>query len=170
VKKYKRFCILLGLIFLLASCTLQSSVDYETVVFVRVVDGDTIVVDRGHGNEYVRLIGIDAPESVHDDPSRNSEEGRLASAFLKNMLQDISKLYIVQDQSNTDKYDRLLRYVWLSKPNTKDEASVRESMVNAIILLKGYAVNVTIQPDVEYALKFVEYVGEARKKKAGLWK
>ena len=43
-------------------------------------------------------------------------------------------------------------------------------MINAILLLQGYAVSVTILPDVEYALKVVDYVREARKKHAGLWR
>ena len=162
--------ILLGLIVFLSSCIQQPSFAYETATFVRVVDGDTIVIARGRHHEYVRLIGIDAPESVHPDPSRNSEEGRLAAAFLRNLLKDTVVVYIVKDQSDTDQYGRLLRYVWLLKPNAKDETVMRKSMLNAILLLQGYAVNVTIPPDVEYALKFVDYVREAREKQAGLWR
>lgn len=166
----RRCMLLLGVSLLLSSCNLTPSQEYEKASFVRVVDGDTIVVDRGRGYEHIRLIGIDAPESVHPDPFRNSEDGRLAAAFLKTLLIDTSILYLDIDQSDTDKYDRLLRYVWLTKPNRKDDAQVRESMVNAILLLNGYAVNVTIPPDVEYALKFVDYVREARENNAGLWR
>ena len=36
----------------------------ETATVVRIVDGDTIVVDRGHGTEKVRYIGMDTPETV----------------------------------------------------------------------------------------------------------
>lgn len=49
---------------------------------VRVVDGDTLLIDQGKEYEYVRLIGIDASESVNPDPTRNTEDGKLSSAFL----------------------------------------------------------------------------------------
>lgn len=42
-------------------------------------------------------------------------------------------------------------------------------MVNAIILLKGYAANVTIQPDVNYARLFLGFTQEAQNKRVGLW-
>ena len=53
----------------------------------RVVDGDTIIVHDPDGNRLrVRLTGINAPESVHEDESKNTEEGRQASAFMKELL------------------------------------------------------------------------------------
>ena len=36
----------------------------EVAAIVRVVDGDTLVVDRGNGDERVRLVGVDTPETV----------------------------------------------------------------------------------------------------------
>ena len=38
----------------------------------RVVDGDTIIVNIGGESKKVRLIGIDCPESAHDDESENT--------------------------------------------------------------------------------------------------
>lgn len=142
---------------------------YESVRLVRVVDGDTLLIDRGKAYEYVRLIGIDAPESVNPDPLRNTEDGKLASAYLKDLLKNTRTIYIVRDVSETDKYGRLLRYVWLSGPEPADEGKIRSDMVNAIILLNGYATNVTIQPDVNYAQLFLGFTREARTKQLGLW-
>lgn len=64
----------------------ETSATLERASVVRVVDGDTLVVDRGSGDEKVRLIGIDCPESVNPDESRNTEEGRAASDFTKSVV------------------------------------------------------------------------------------
>lgn len=170
IKRNKSWIILLVLILCLSSCTkVQIEIGYESVKMVRVVDGDTLLIDRGKEYEYVRLIGIDAPESVHPDPARNTEDGKISSAFLKSLLKSTAIIYIAKDVSDTDQYGRLLRYVWLTKPSPEDETQIREYMVNAMILLKGYATNVTIQPDVAYAQLFLGFAREARNKHAGLW-
>jgi micrococcal nuclease len=166
----KRLIILIILALSLSACSkVTIEVGYESVKLVRVVDGDTLVINRANKTEYVRLIGIDAPESVHPDPSRNTEDGKRSSQYLKDLLKNINVLYLVKDVSETDKYGRLLRYVWLSKPHVDDEAQIRKNMVNAIILLNGYAVNVTIQPDINYARLFLGFVREARNNHTGLW-
>ena len=49
----------------------------------RVVDGDTVVLEK-NGYEYkVRLIGVDTPESVHVEINQNTNEGKIASDFTK---------------------------------------------------------------------------------------
>ena len=50
---------------------------------IRAVDGDTLLILINGEEISVRLIGIDAPESVHSDISRNTEEGRFASKRMK---------------------------------------------------------------------------------------
>jgi len=161
------------LIVIAVSCSACTNVPiktgYESVQLVRVVDGDTLLIDGGKAYEYVRLIGIDAPESVNPDPTRNTEDGKLASAYLKDLLKNTAILYLVRDVSETDKYGRLLRYVWLRKPTPDNEEKIRADMVNAIILLNGYATNVTIQPDVVHAELFLGFVREARTERVGLW-
>ena len=65
----------------------------------RVVDGDTIIVHDPDGNRLrVRLTGINAPESVHEDESKNTEEGRQASAFMKELLEDVDVVYLEYDE------------------------------------------------------------------------
>ena len=63
--------------------------EYPQYDVVRVVDGDTIVIDYNGKNEKVRLIGVDTPESVHPDPdaNRNSDDGIMTSEFTKNQLE-----------------------------------------------------------------------------------
>ena len=66
----------------------------------------------------------------------------------------------------------MLAYVWLKEPTAKDledEASIRENMYNARLLLDGYAQLMTIQPNSRYANLFVHFQREARQDNRGLW-
>lgn len=124
---------------------------YETAQLIRVVDGDTIVVDRGYGEETVRLIGIDTPESVHPDENRNTEAGNVASDHTKELLADVDTVYLEKDISDTDKYNRLLRYVWLDDPDT---ATAETAMLNAILVKTGWAEPKDFPPDTTYSELF----------------
>lgn len=124
---------------------------------VRVVDGDTIVVDIDNEQVKVRLIGIDTPESVASEEylkktgKTNSQEGKDASEVTKSILADYSEVYLQKDVSETDKYGRLLRYVWLEVPDDKTDVNeISTKMLNAILLEKGVAKAVTYKPDIEY--------------------
>ena len=121
----------------------------------RVVDGDTIIVDLDGVEQRVRLIGIDTPESVHPDESRNSEAGDVASDFTKSIVKQGDTVYLQKDVSDTDKYDRLLRYVWLEKPaDVNDESEIKSKMLNAILVVEGYAEPKEYEPDTAYADTF----------------
>lgn len=118
----------------------------------RVVDGDTIIVDLDGVEQRVRLIGIDTPESVHPDESRNSEAGDVASDHTKSIVKQGETVYLQKDVSDTDKYDRLLRYVWLEKPtDSNDESEIKTKMLNAILVVEGYAEPKEYEPDTAYA-------------------
>jgi len=120
----------------------------------RVVDGDTFVLT---GGERVRLIGIDTPETVH--PNKPVEPfGPEASGFSKNMLEgkDVRLEFDVQER---DKYGRLLAYVFLED----------DTFVNAELLRLGFAVVLTIPPNVKHAEQFLELQREAREHERGLW-
>ena len=80
---------------------------------VRVVDGDTIIVDIDGTETRVRLIGVDTPESVHPDDTLNSERGKIASDFTSALLTG-KQVYLEYDKEMTDKYGRTLAYVFLS--------------------------------------------------------
>lgn len=117
----------------------------------RVVDGDTIIVDLDGVEQRVRLIGIDTPESVHPDESRNSEAGEVASDYTKSIVKQGEMVYLQKDVSDTDKYDRLLRYVWLEKPtDSNDESEIKTKMLNAILVVEGYAEPKEYEPDTAY--------------------
>lgn len=119
----------------------------------RVVDGDTIIVHDPDGNRLrVRLTGINAPESVHEDESKNTEEGRQASKFMKELLEDVDVVYLEYDEAQFDQYERTLAYVWIDIDGTY-------VMVNEILLATDYAEPVYIKPNLRYADIFRQYEG-----------
>ena len=119
----------------------------------RVVDGDTIIVHDPDGNRLrVRLTGINAPESVHEDESKNTEEGRQASKFMKELLEDVDVVYLEYDEAQFDQYERTLAYVWINIDGTY-------VMVNEIMLATDYAEPVYIKPNLRYADVFRQYEG-----------
>ena len=117
------------------------------------VDGDTIIVHDPDGNRLrVRLTGINAPESVHEDESKNTEEGRQASKFMKELLEDVDVVYLEYDEAQFDQYERTLAYVWIDIDGTY-------VMVNEIMLATDYAEPVYIKPNLRYADVFRQYEG-----------
>lgn len=125
----------------------------EPCEFERVVDGDTIIVHNSEGERIrVRLIGIDAPESVHPDENENTEEGRDASQFLKDLLEHVDTVYLEYDEEEFDQYDRTLAYVWIDTGSTY-------IMVNEIMLVTEHANPVYIEPNLRYARTFEKYDG-----------
>ncbi len=126
---------------------------------IRVVDGDTIIVNIDGTDTRVRMIGIDTPESVADTSYKeNTQEGVEASQFTKDLLTGQS-VYLEYDVDKTDKYDRTLAYVY-----TEDK-----EMVNALLLEKGLANLCTIPPNVAHSDLFTQKVREARENKSGFW-
>lgn len=128
------------------------AIESETHFVSRVVDGDTIEID---GNIKLRYIGIDTPE---DSTSENGD------CFAKESYEENKKLVegkyvsLEKDVSETDKYGRLLRYVY-----------VDGVFVNEYLVREGYANVATYPPDVKYSQLFIQMEKEARKNGKGLW-
>ena len=125
---------------------------------VRVIDGDTVVVDMNGKNVTVRLIGINTPETV--DPRKKVEcFGKEASEFLKNILTGKQvRLESDSTQRNIDKYGRLLRYVYLN-----------DILVNEEIISSGYGFEYTYDVPYEFQAEFMSSESYARAGKLGLW-
>ncbi len=135
-----------------------------------IVDGDTIKVFLGEEKYTVRMIGVDTPESVHPDQSKNTIFGEKASAYAKEKIEKGQTVYLQKDVSDTDKYGRILRYVWLEKPiNPMDEEEIREKMYNAIVIGDGYANAYYYAPDTTLFQLFSQIEFEASAADAGLW-
>lgn len=79
---------------------------------IRVVDGDTVILDWDNNEERVRIVGIDTPEIV---ASNRPVEcfGQEASNYAKQLLPEQSTVVFEYDNER-DKYDRALGYITLS--------------------------------------------------------
>lgn len=144
--------------------------EIETVEVASVVDGDTIKVYLDGEKYTIRMIGIDTPESVHPDETKNTIYGQKASDYAKQTIAKGQTVYLSKDVSDRDKYDRLLRYVWLEKPiNVNDENEIREKMYNARVVLDGYANVYEYAPNNTLYDLFLSFEAEAAQNNRGLW-
>lgn len=93
------------------------------------VDGDTIAVNMNGKVEKVRFVGIDTPET-HKPNTPVQCYGPAAAAYTKNIIGN-NKVRLVSDSLSTDRdrYDRLLRYVYLPDG----------TFVNQKLVQNGYA-------------------------------
>ena len=127
----------------------------------RVIDGDTIEVSLDGELKKVRLIGVDTPETV--DPRRPVGcFGKEAASKTKQLVEG-KKVILVKDISETDKFDRLLRYVYVQTDDGE------EIFVNDYLVREGFAKAVTFPPDVKFAQQFQEAERQARLSNKGLW-
>lgn len=120
-------------------------------VVTRVIDGDTIEVLLDDGQTYqVRYIGMDTPE--RGDPFYEE-----TTAKNQELLGD-GIVTLMKDVSETDRYDRLLRYVF-----------TEELFINLELVRMGYAQAAAYPPDVSCAEIFLETQRVAQDSGFGLW-
>ncbi|HIW76159.1 MULTISPECIES: thermonuclease family protein [Gordonibacter] len=137
-------------------------VGLEQAEVIRVVDGDTLKVRTSSGETTVRLIGMDTPESVAQEEWRNCEEGVIASNYTKSLVASGSTVWLSRDVSDTDRYGRLLRYVWLKQPtDLRNENEIANNMLNAILVREGYAQAKYYRPDTTLHDLFERWGNEA---------
>lgn len=142
--------------------TLQTSQSQEIegkYLITEVVDGDTYKIKYNGKEEKVRLIGVDTPESVHPDKTKNTEYGKIASNYVKELIEN-KYISLEFDVSQRDKYGRLLAYIYLENGE----------MLNEKLIKEGYAQVATYAPNVKYVDTFKNLQEEARKNKVGFWK
>ncbi len=139
------------------TASIKDKAERYTAKVIRVVDGDTLLVDLNGKEERVRLIGVDTPESVHPDVAKNLPEGKVASEFTKLKLEG-KEVILEFDVQERDQYGRLLAYVWIDGV-----------MFNKVLLEEGYARVATYPPNVKYVDDFIKAQEEARKNNKGFW-
>ena len=125
----------------------------------RVVDGDTIDVTVAGRSETVRLIGIDAPESVA--PTRPVQcFGPEASLRLEAILPAGTEITLLRDTEARDAYSRLLGYVVRSDDGL---------FVNLELVAGGYAATLNYPPNDHYADVLAQAEADAVAARRGLW-
>jgi micrococcal nuclease len=150
--KTKYITLILALIFLIFAIGCPPS----TPVVTRVIDGDTIEVSIGGTLYRVRYIGIDTPEL--DDERPRFRALAQEAAELNRQLLEGEEVRLEKDISNTDRYGRLLRYVY-----------VDGIFVNAELVRQGLAWSKAYQPDVKYQDILEEAEAKARQEETGVW-
>jgi micrococcal nuclease len=127
-----------------------------TAIVARVVDGDTIVL---RGGERIRYIGMDTPESV--------KPGTPVQCFAKAAGHENARLVagrrvrLRYDAERRDRYGRTLAYVYRASDGL---------FVNAELVRRGYARQLTIPPNVAHAPLFARLAAQARERGRGLWR
>lgn len=135
------------LLFLLPLSTACNELQ-TTARVIEVIDGDTIVIEGGYR---VRYIGIDSPERGE----KYYQEAREAN---RELVQN-KRVRLEKDISDTDRYGRLLRYVYAG-----------DYFVNAELVRKGYARSYAYPPDIKYQAFLKSMEQEARQTGRGIWK
>ena len=122
----------------------------ETAKVTQVIDGDTIIIEGGYR---VRYIGIDTPEI------RPRLEAHGIEAWQANrQLVEGKEVRLERDVSETDKYGRLLRYVY-----------VDDIFVNAELVRQGLARAKAYPPDIKYQDYLEQMETEAKLAGRGIW-
>jgi micrococcal nuclease len=131
--------------------------DVGTYKIVSFSDGDTIVVDMQGKDEIVRFIGVDTPET-HKPDSPIECYGPEASAYTKQRIGN-DRVRLVADTltTNRDRYDRLLRYVYLQDG----------TLLNQELVAKGYAFAYAFP--FAKSNDFAKTMQAAKDSKQGLW-
>ncbi len=125
--------------------------DGESARVTYVYDGDTVEVEINGRTYKVRYIGVDTPEIDQFYYEEASAENR--------KLVNNARVTLVRDVSNTDQYDRLLRYVYLADG----------TFVNAELLEGGYGRTINIEPDTHYEKEFAKLQQDAKDNQRGVW-
>ncbi len=129
-------------------------VSSTSAIVEKVIDGDTILLSDG---QKLRYIGIDTPETK--DPRKPVGcFGDIASDKNKELVEG-KEVRLEKDVSETDRYGRLLRYVW-----------VGEIFVNQYLVRNGYAKAASFPPDIKYQNLFKDAENYARENNLGLWR
>ncbi len=149
----------LGLLLTLLPAPVVSQGDSTTVQVVRVIDGDTIQVCCVFGDQVkVRYIGVDTPETHH--PMRGVEPHGMEAAEANRKLVDGKTLRLEFDVQERNRYGRLLAYLYLEDG----------TFVNAWLVENGYAMVMTIPPNIKHQDLFLKLQREAREARRGLWR
>jgi len=125
----------------------------------KVVDGDTFDIRVDGQTAKVRMIGVDTPETV--DPRKEVQcFGKEASDMTKKLILDqVVTLKTDPTQGISDKFGRLLAYVY------RDDGL----FVNQYLVENGYAHEYTYNIPYQKQDNFKTLAKKAREQKLGLW-
>lgn len=118
----------------------------QEFIVTEIIDGDTFVIETG---DYVRLIGVDAPEKT--DYFYNESKDFLSSLILNKTI------VLERDIDYKDKYNRILAYAYTENLS-----------INLELISKGYAVPLFISPNFKHKEEIEQAREECLNKKSNL--
>ncbi len=122
----------------------------------RVIDGDTIEVDIAGTIYKVRYIGIDTPE-LDDKRPEFCALAQEATRYNRQLVER-GTIRLEKDVSETDRYGRLLRYIYEG-----------DTFANAELVRQGLAWAKAYPPDTKYQDYLEEMEAEAKQAGRGIW-
>jgi len=131
----------------------------EKITFSRCVDGDTFKIKVGDEEVFVRMLAIDAPESVKPD-TEVAYYGKEASEYTCNKLTNAKTIELEYDKNSdkTDKYGRILAWIF-----------VDGKLLQTDLISKGYAKVAYLYADYKYTDTLQAKEKIAKKEKLGIW-
>ncbi|PEN62338.1 thermonuclease family protein [Bacillus toyonensis] len=154
---YKTFISILTMFFLFVS-VLSAHAETYTSTVKKVVDGDTIHLNQPVlGKIKVRLLSIDTPETNFQGKNQG-KHAYAATAYLKKLLPNGTKITIELGKSQFDDHDRLLGHIY--KGNLD---------VNKVMIEKGYAVTYFISPNFNHFGEYQSALVKAQNARQGIW-
>lgn len=144
------------LLFLILSFSF-TDVKAETVKFNKCVDGDTSVLSIDGKVKKVRFLAVDTPETKH--PTKGEEPfGKEASNYTCSSLKKANEITLEYEKDKTDKYDRVLAWVF-----------VDGDLLQGELIKKGYAKVAYLYGDYKYTDELKKLESSAKKEKVGIW-
>lgn len=128
---------------------------FESATVIEVIDGDTI---KTNNNETIRLLHVNTPEKGEKCYSE-------AKTRLKELVEN-KTVWLERDMKDKDKYNRKLRYVFLSY-NT--DSKNFDDFVNLIMIREGYALLLMIEPNTKYQQIFERAIKDAAQEEGCIW-
>ncbi len=122
----------------------------QTGTLLYAKDGDSLMVNVNGEAMHIRLIGMDCPE-------KGQEWGDKAEQFTRKFCAG-AKLTLQYDRQRTDRFGRILAYVWTAK-----------GMLNKKLVEHGLAVTMPIRPNLRYSRQLKQLEQKARAAQIGFW-
>lgn len=146
----------------------EPKTDRTACKVLQVFDGDTLACDLNHNGkinkprEYIRLLGIDAPETRYSRRGDGEDEPYAVEATDFLAKKTLGKtVYLEWDRERRDPYDRSLAFIHLRPDSTES--------VNAMLVKRGYASTLFIPPNGKYRDEFETLETQARQQRLGIW-
>lgn len=140
----------------LAAANCASDVYHEQARVIKVVDGDTVILDN---NKKLRFVGINTPEKAQGKLPAEPY-AREATQFLQELVNKDPNWLVRYGSDRFDRYNRLLGHVFLADGTN----------IQMLMLEQGLAQHIVVPPNIWQKDCYAQAEAQARKLQNGLWK